>query len=300
MPTSLVLAIFGTTVPDALPGLIAIRNHCRVVFLHTETHFACTSNTIRAVWRQRAADPDYRRSHPDVPAEIFSLRGVLATVGHLQDMGHRQIVIQPACIAPAEEYHDLLSCVRGLASMRAAQPQRAPFEALALGRPLLGGQGQRSYADDILTVARALAGDAELAQREKAMLLYAGHGSSLFPVGGLYLEFAARMRQLYPDVATEVACLEGFPTLTDVMAKLSASGIASETRRIIIRPLLVAAGMHTRQHLAGDEPSSWRNRLVQAGWQVMPVLTGLGEVTAIAEIFTQHAADAARDAGLSL
>ena len=296
MPTSLVLAIFGTTVPDALPGLIAIRNQCRAAFPHSETHFACTSDTIRAIWRQRAADPDYRRLHPDVPEEIFSLRGVLATVGHLQDMGHRKIVIQPAAIAPAEEYHDLLSCIRGLSSMRAAQPQRAPFAALALGRPLLGGQGRRPYADDILAVAQALAGDAELARREKAMLLYAGHGSALFPVGGLYLEFAARMRQLYPDVVTEIACLESFPNLSDVMEKLS----ASDMRRIIIRPLLVAAGMHTRQHLAGDEPSSWRSRFVQAGWRVMPVLTGLGEVAAIAQIFARHAADAAQDAGLGL
>jgi sirohydrochlorin cobaltochelatase len=299
MPTSLVLAIFGTTVPDALPGLIAIRDHCRAVFPDTETHFACTSDTIRAIWQQRAADPNYRRRYPDVPEEIFSLRGVLATIGHLQDMGQRRIVIQPVSIAPAEEYHDLLSCVRGLASMRAAQPQRAPFEALALGRPLFGGGHQtgRPYADDILTVVQALAGDAELARREKAVLLYAGHGSSLFPVGGLYLEFAARMRQLYPDVVTEIACLEGFPTLTDVMAKLSASGAGG---RIIIRPLLVAAGMHTRQHLAGDDPASWRSRLVQAGWQVLPVLTGLGEMAAIAEIFAQHAADTAVDAGFSL
>jgi sirohydrochlorin cobaltochelatase len=279
-----------------LPGLIAIRDQCRAAFPDTETYFACTSDTIRAIWRQRAVDPDYRRRHLDVPEEIFSLRGVLATIGHLQDMGRRRIVIQPASIAPAEEYHDLLSCVRGLASMRAAQPRRAPFEILALGRPLFGGgQAGWPYADDILAVARALSSDAELARREQAVLLYAGHGSSLFPVSGLYLEFAARMRELYPDVVTEIACLEGFPALTDVMAKVSVSGAGG---RIIIRPLLVAAGMHTQRHLAGDD--SWRSRLVQAGWQVMPVLTGLGEMAAIAQIFVQHAVDAARDVGFSL
>jgi len=108
------------------------------------------------------------------------------------------------------------------------------------------------------------------------------------------------MRALYPDVITEVACLEGSPNLSDAMAKLAASGIASKTPRIIIRPLLVAAGTHARRDLAGDGPASWRSRLIQAGWQVRPVLTGLGEVAAIADIFARHAADAALDAGFNL
>ena len=297
MSTALVLAIFGATTVEALPAFTAIRDRCRAAFPDSAVSFACTSDAVRTVWRHRAADPEYRRLHPQIPAEFFSLPGVLAAAGQARDLGQRRLVIQPVHVAPAEEYHDLLACVRGLASIDAVNSRRAPFQALALGRPLLGcDQGQRSYADDILAVAEALTADAELARREKAVLLYAGHGNPLFPVGGLYLEFAARMRALHPDVLTEIACLEGFPSLSDAMAKLA----AHEGRRVIIRPLLVAAGTHARRDLAGDGPASWRSRLVQAGWHVIPVLTGLGELAAIADIFVRHAADAAVDAGFSL
>jgi len=296
MSTALVLAIFGTTMVEALPAFTTIRDRCRVAFPDSAIRFACTSDTIRAIWQRRAADPEFRRRHPHIPAEFFSLPGVLAAAGQARDMGHRHLVIQPVHIAPAEEYHDLLACVRGLASIDAVKPSRAPFQALALGRPLLGGGIHPPYGDDILAVAEALAADAELARREKAVLLYAGHGNPLFPVGDLYLEFAARMRVLYPDVISEVACLEGLPSLSDAMAKLA----TCKERRIIIRPLLVAAGAHTWRDLAGDGPASWRHRLLQAGWQVTPVMTGLGEVAAIADIFAQHAADAAQGAGFSL
>jgi sirohydrochlorin cobaltochelatase len=300
MSTALILAIFGATTVKALPAFTAIRDRCRAAFPESEIYFACTSDAVRAVWRRRAADPEYRRLHPQIPADFFSLPGVLAAASQARDLGHRRLVIQPVQVTPAEEYHDLLACVHGLASIGAVNPRRVPFHALALGRPLLGGGGiHHSYHDDIVTVAEALAADAELARREKAVLLYAGHGSPLFPVGGLYLEFAARMRALYPDVVTEMACLEGFPNLNDTMANLAAV-TAGKTRRIIIRPLLVAAGTHARRDLAGDSPASWRHRLVQAGWQVAPVMTGLGEVAAIAGIFARHAADAAQGAGFSL
>ena len=296
MSTALILAIFGATTVEALPAFTAIGDRCRAAFPDCAIRFACTSDAIRLVWQRRAADPEYRRLHPQIPAEFFSLPGVLAAAGQARDQGQRQLVIQPVHVTPAEEYHDLLACVRGLASIGAVNPRRAPFQALALGRPLLGGGIHHPYPDDITSVVEALAGDAELAQREKAVLLYAGHGNPFFPVEGLYLEFAAQMRTLYPDVVTEIACLEGFPSLSDAMARLT----AHEGRRIIIRPLLVAAGTHARRDLAGNGPASWRHRLVQAGWQVIPVLTGLGELAAIADIFVRHAADAAVDAGFSL
>ena len=66
-----------------------------------------------------------------------------------------------------------------------------------------------------------------------------------------------------------------------------------EVKRVRLYPFMVVAGDHAQNDMAGPEPDSWKNRMEQAGYQVEPVLRGLGEYPAIRAIFADHAKRAA-------
>ena len=294
---AIVLAMFGTTVASGLRGLLAIRAAMVAAFPQTPVTLAFTSNQIRRIWRQRAADPAYIATHAGIPAEILRIQGPLAAIASLQDQGFDSLVVQSVHMVPAEEFHDLASYVRGLLAIRTMKPRWRPFRMIALGRPALGAYDlARPYGEDIQIAAQALAADADLARREQAALVYMGHGNPYFPASGLYLEFAATMRRLYPEVLTLVSTVEGFPPFAETLTALRQHGV----RRVVLKPLLIVAGEHAQRDLAGPGEDSWRALLEREGIETVPVLTGLGEEPAFARIFVNHAAEAAADAGLEL
>ena len=226
--SAVVLAMFGTTVEPALKSLVNIQTKVKARFPHTDVRIAFTSNIIRKKWQQRAADAEYRSSHPEIPEDILQVKTPLATIADLQNVGYNNIVIQPTHMSMGEEFLDLHTYVNALLDMGTfKKPAYKPFHKVALGRPALGTYGTRfPYADDIVTLARAMAPDAERARKEKAGIVYMGHGNEHFPgSGGAYLEFAARMRNLYPDVVTTIGNVEGFPGIEDVIESLTLYGV---------------------------------------------------------------------------
>jgi sirohydrochlorin cobaltochelatase len=294
---AIVLAMFGTTMESTLPGLMAIKTAMEQAFPQTPVKLAFTSNQIRRIWHRRAADPAYLAAHLQIPQDIFQVQGILAAIATLQDRACHTLVVQPTFIAPAEEFHDLAAYVKALASIRTMQPRWQPFQKIALGRPLLGTYSHtHAYSDDIRIAAEALAEDAALARSQNAALVYMGHGNHHFPTGGLYLEFAARMRQLYPDVLTLIGTMEGFPGLDQVLEGLRQQAV----QRVVLKPFLLAAGKHVTRDLIGPEEDSWQSILTKAGLTVFPVLDGLGEQPSVVRILINHVAEAAAEAGIEL
>ena len=294
---AIVLAMFGTTVDAGLRGLLAVRDAVARTWPRTPVRMAFTSDRIRASWRKRAVDPQWRLEHADISADILHVQGPLAVLASLQEQGHNRVVVQPVHMVPAEEFHDLAALVRGLAAIRGMQAHSRPFAALALGRPALGGCDPRHPASaDIRRVAAALAADADQARREQAALVYMAHGSRHFPVGGLYLEFAACMRELYPEVRTLIGTIDAFPSLDPVVNELHDHRV----ERVLLKPLLIASGMHAARDLAGPGADSWQSRLTAAGFTTVIDSAGLGEQPAFCQVLVEHIAEAAAAAGLEL
>ena len=297
---AIVLAMFGTTVEPALQGLLNIRAKMMERFPETPVKIAFTSNIIRKKWQKRADDPAYRKAHPEIPEDVLHVKTVLATIADLQNVGYDTIVLQPTHIAMGEEFLDLGTYVESLMHLGTIKKEKyKPFHKVALGRPALGTYGvDHPYAEDITVAAQALAADAELAAKEKAALVYMGHGNEHFPSGGAYLELADRMRAMYPEVITLIGNVEGFPALEDVIDKLKLRGI----HKVLLKPCMVVAGDHAMNDMAGDDPEepSWRMLLEKEGFEVITVKKGLGELDTFADIFVNHAADAAADAGITL
>ncbi len=294
---AIVLAMFGTTVEPALKALLNIRQEINRAYPNTPVRIAFTSNIIRKIWQKRAKDPNYVKEHTDVPKDILHVQGPLATIANLQDMGYDTIVVQPTHIAPAEEYLDLCEYIRGLNSIKTIKAKFMPFHKLVVGRPALGTFGPKHpYEEDIRAAVKALAKDAEIARKEKAALVYMGHGNDYFPSGGSYLQFQDEMRRAYPDVLTLIGTVEGFPGLDHVVEQLKHTG----TKKVVLKPMMVVAGDHAMNDMAGPEPDSWKSVLNREGIEVIPVLKGLGEQDEFARLFVDHAADAAEDAGITL
>ena len=294
---AIVLAMFGTTVEPALKGLLNIREEMNRAYPGTPVRIAFTSNIIRKIWLKRASAPAYSKNHPEVPGDILHVQGPLATIANLQDMGYDTIVVQPTHIAPAEEYLDLCSYVRGLNSIKTIKTKFMPFHKLVTGRPALGTFGPKHpYDEDIKAAVKALSSDADMARKEKAALVYMGHGNDFFPSGGSYLQFQHEMREAYPDVLTFVGTVEGFPGIDLLLARLKHAGV----KKVVLKPMMVVAGDHAMNDMAGPGPDSWKSIMNRAGINVIPVLHGLGEQDAFAAIYVKHAADAASDAGINL
>ncbi len=295
---AIVLAMFGTTVEPALQGLLNIRTKMTEKYPETPVRIAFTSNIIRKKWQHRAADPAYLKAHPEIPSDILHVKTPLATIADLQNQGYDTIVLQPTHIAMGEEFLDLVTYVDSLMRMGTVKKAKyKPFHKVVLGRPALGTYGtDHPYAEDITVAAKAMAQDAELAAKEKAALVYMGHGNEHFPSAGAYLELADRMRQLYPGVVTAIGNVEGFPAIEDVMDTLKLYGM----KKVVLKPCMVVAGDHAMNDMAGAEEDSWKSILEKNGFEVIPVKRGLGEQDEFAEIFVNHAADAAKDAGIVL
>jgi sirohydrochlorin cobaltochelatase len=152
------------------------------------------------------------------------------------------------------------------------------------------------YGEDIKTAVKAMKTDVERAGKEADALVYMGHGNDYFPSGGSYLQFEHEMNLAYPDVRTIVGTVEGYPGLDQVVEQLKEADI----KKVTVQPFMIVAGDHAMNDMAGSEADSWKSVLEKEGIAVAPYLHGMGENDKIAEIYVQHAADAAKDAGIVL
>lgn len=290
----IVLAMFGTSLEDGLPGLLHIRDRTAARFSQTPVRIAFTSKIIRRIWQGRAADPDYGGLHPEVPEEILHVRSMEEELLELLEEGHDSFVVQPVHIAPAGKGIDAGSLLNGLSAMKTGLP---PIRAIVFGRPALGGDDPASpYGDDSVVAARALFRDATLARREGAALYYMGHGNRKYATGRVYNALAVEMRRQYPDITTVISLIEEGSGFDETVAELK----GQKVKKIVLKPCMIAAGNHVWKDMAGDGPGSLQARLEAEGFTVVPVFRGLGEEDAFADIFVRHAADAARDAGIEL
>ncbi len=293
--TAIVIASFGTTVPTAVTSIINIIDQTKAAYPHTEVRVTFTSNIIRSVWRGRQDDPK-KWLDMGIPSEILYVKNIISTIGDLREEGYRNIIVQPTHMFYMEQSQDLKSYVEGLASIQTTKEKWRPFDTLVMGRPALGMPGDTySYHEDVMKAIETLAGDVELARKEGAMLVYMGHGNEHWSTG-IYAETQKRMRAMYPDVMTYIGVVEGMPSLDDLIPAMT----HAKTKKIVLKPFMIVAGDHATNDMAGEEADSWQSILVKKGYDVQPVLKGLGSNDDFARIFVSHIQDAADAAGIKL
>ncbi|MDO5784179.1 MAG: sirohydrochlorin cobaltochelatase [Eubacteriales bacterium] len=180
----------------------------------------------------------------------------------------KNLVIQPTHLMHGLEYDELVEAVGGYADA---------FDKVVFGEPLL------SSNDDFARVEKAITDwTAEYDDGETA-ICFMGHGTEAESN-----EVYQKMQDLLTADGYDnyyVGTVEATPSLDDVLAKVQAGNY----KRVILEPLMVVAGDHANNDMAGDEEGSWKTTFEDAGYEVECLLRGLGENEAIRQIYIDHA-----------
>ncbi len=207
--------------------------------------------------------------------------------------GVRNLVVQPTHLMRGFEY-DALS--------EAVERYRDRFEAVRIAEPLLGevGAGAGAVNDDKAAVARAVTAEAvkdagygslEAAKEDKTVFVFLGHGTS-HTAKISYSQMQAQMAELgYDNVL--IGTVEGEPENTSCEAVMKAAAAAG-FQNVVLRPLMVVAGDHASNDMAGEEENSWLSRFRRSGrfGRVDVQIAGLGGIGAIQKIYIAHTAAA--------
>ena len=193
-------------------------------------------------------------------------------VERMQRDGMTDILVQPTHIMKGAENDRMLAVL-------ADMPKQVQ---IAAGLPLLAEE------EDLRELAKILV--EEHLRDGNAALLLMGHGSAKKPEANRIYEDMERAFRAIGCENAFVATVEGTPTLEDAVRKLE----TSNTRKgpVILAPLMIVAGDHAKNDMAGSEPDSWKNRLTAEGFVVETVLRGLGEYSSVRKMLVKHAGDA--------
>jgi sirohydrochlorin cobaltochelatase len=295
--TAIIIASFGTTKPLAVQSIDNITSRVKSAFPGTEVRVVFTSNIIRSIWKKRSRNPK-EWIDKGISEEILFTKNILSTFGDLKSQGFKDVIVQPTHLFHMEQYHDLMQYVNAVKSIRTIRDKWKPFNKIALGRPALGTVGDAyPYHDDLKQAVKTFADDVALARQKDAALVYIGHGNELWSTG-IYVELQQLMRKTYPLIKTFIGSVEGYPGLDDIKKRLG--HYTPKIENILLKPLMIVAGDHANNDMAGDKEDSWKTVLSKAGFHVETILKGLGSNNDFADLFISHIKDAAKDSGIDL
>ena len=191
----------------------------------------------------------------------------------LADQGVTDLIVQPTHLSNGFENHRMLELLRDNAET---------FETIRVGTPLLSTEEDRDCLAQVMP-RLCLSG-----RTQPAALLLMGHGSSKHPVP-VYEQLQETFVNRKADNVF-VGTVEGTPDFDEARMRLEASGY----RDVVLAPLMIVAGDHARNDLAGPDQESWKNRLESIGFRTEIIMAGLGEYPEIREMFVRHAKSAER------
>ena len=279
---SIVLAAFGTTDLGGLQSILHVKDRIALAFPDYDIHLAFTSNIIRDIWHERAADKKFRKDNPTVPEEIYGIKNALTTLAEIADDGARLILVQSLHITDGEEYTDLENLVKALDNYKTVKPVLKPFPWIGVGAPAFGtGDGQAKYIDRGVQALKPLVDEAVA---EGANLVLMGHGNEHL-TQGIYHKLQTALRKAYnPNIY--IGTVEAKPHAPDILAEINK--VAGAPKKIYLAPMMVVAGDHANNDMAGPEPDSWASVFKAGGYEVNSKLEGLGSSDAFADIFVEH------------
>ena len=207
--------------------------------------------------------------------------------------GVKNLVVQPTHLMHGAEYDEL---------MEAVDAYKDKFESVKVAEPLLGEVGADASAvnADKKAVAEAITAEAvktagfdtlDAAKEDGVAFVFMGHGTS-HTAKVSYSQMQAQMKDLgYENVF--IGTVEGEPEDTACENVINAVAEAGYTK-VVLRPLMVVAGDHANNDMAGDDDDSWKSMFNASGKfeSVDCQIAGLGEIEAIQNLYVAHTAEA--------
>ena len=187
--------------------------------------------------------------------------------------GVKYLVVQPTHLMSGFEYNDVVDEIANYADA---------FESVAIGRPILDTD------EDFRTVAEAIVAATAEYDDGNTAIVFMGHGTEA-ESNGVY----AKMQTVLTKMGAEnyfIGTVEAEPSVEDVLALVQ----AGDYDRVILEPLMIVAGDHANNDMAGGEEDSWNTIFENAGYEVICLLRGLGSFPEIQQLLVEHAQAAAK------
>ncbi|MCM1091714.1 MAG: sirohydrochlorin cobaltochelatase [Butyrivibrio sp.] len=204
----------------------------------------------------------------------------------------KNLVIQPTHLMHGAEYDELTEAVA---------EYEGKFESIKIAEPLLGEVGSDATVinADKEAVATAVTQEAvktagydslDAAKEDSVAFVFLGHGTS-HAAKVSYTQMQSQMQALgYDNVF--IGTVEGEPEETECESVIEAIAEAGYTK-VVLRPLMVVAGDHANNDMAGEDEDSWLSMFNASGRfeSVDTQIAGLGRIAAIQELYVKHTAD---------
>ena len=216
------------------------------------------------------------------------------------DNGVKNLIVQPTHLMHGAEYDELSEAVVNYSDK---------FESVTIAEPLLGevGSADDSVNSDKEAVAKAVTAEAvktagyeslDAAKEDGTAFVFMGHGTS-HTAKISYSQMQNQMNALgYDNVF--IGTVEGEPEDTAceaVIEKIQEAGY----KKVVLRPLMVVAGDHANNDMAGDDDDSWKSQFEASGVfdSIETQIAGLGQIPVIQDLYVSHTHAAMEELGTS-
>ena len=205
------------------------------------------------------------------------------------DNGVKNLVVQPTHLMHGAEYDEMVEAI---------DAYKDKFESVAIAEPMLGEVGDDATVinDDKAAVAQAITDEAvkeagydsmEAAAEDGTAFVFMGHGTS-HTANVTYDQMQTQMEKLEFTNAF-IGTVEGEPEDTacdEVINKVKDAGF----KKVILRPLMVVAGDHANNDMAGDDDDSWKSMFEASGDfdEIDCQIEGLGRIDAVEQLYVAH------------
>ena len=206
--------------------------------------------------------------------------------------GVKNLIVQPTHLMHGAEYDELIGELDNY---------KDQFESVQVAEPLLGEVGadatvinadKKAVAEILTAEAVKTAGydSLDAAKEDGTAFVFMGHGTS-HAAKVSYSQMQTQMQDLgYDNVF--IGTVEGEPEETACEAVIDAVAEAGYTK-VVLRPLMIVAGDHANNDMAGEDEDSWLSMFKASGKfdSVDTQIAGLGEIEGIQQIYVEHTAD---------
>ena len=197
----------------------------------------------------------------------IAIDNVTEAMDRLVSDGVREVVVQPTHVMSGFEYDDVVAEVT---------PYADKFDSFKVGSPLLVSDADYDEVVSIIT------GETKDYDAEGTAVVFMGHGTE-HEANATYAKLQQHLTAAgYGNYF--IGTVEATPSLDDVLALVQDSG----AKKVVLLPLMIVAGDHANNDMAGDEEGSWKTTFEQAGFEVECVLRGLGQYEEIQNMFVEH------------
>ena len=201
--------------------------------------------------------------------------------------GVKTLVVQPTHLMHGAEYDEMC---------QALDAYKDKIENIVIAEPLLGEVGNDATVinADKEAVAKAVVAAAEADGSFESMAKAAEEGTALVLMGHgtahvakvTYSQMQTQMNELgYKNVF--IGTVEGEPEETSCESVIEAVKAAGYTK-VVLRPLMVVAGDHANNDMAGADEDSWKSMIEAAGLATECQIAGLGRIDAVQDLYVAH------------